>query len=579
MIDKEKLPKWAKEFLRFLSVQQQFLIYGNIYDFYPYYDKQINSFLAKSLTDYIGELLENSGYELVISYEPLYGFYIIKGEKDVLSKLGIKSEKTKDNKDFIKVIPLMSAYDIIEKIVYFKEVNSAILLNFSSRMKDISCNRDLNDFLYKTFKLSLSTNPVKGNNEFPLFNVVIFILDRDTDFPPWYLSGNPRIRSIPIPKPDIEIRRWLASSVMKGFEDYNNQEETKQKEIVEILVDQTSGMFGREIISIVSLAKRENLSALEINEAIRRYKVGVTDNPWAKVDREKLLNAEKILSKRVIGQEKAVKKSVSILRRAFFNLSGTQYSKYSQRPKGVLFFAGPTGVGKTELAKAITQLIFGSETNYIRFDMSEFAREHTDQRLIGSPPGYIGYEKGGELTNQVKQNPFSVILFDEIEKAHQKILDIFLQILDDGRLTSGKGETIYFSESLIIFTTNLGVYEMLPDGTKIQRVNSNMEYKEVEKKILEAIEDFFKYKINRPEILNRIGENVVVFDFIREHIAGRIFEKMLKNVIEKVEDNYKIKIEIKPEILDRIKSESIKDLSMGGRGIGNFRKYPSPTNL
>jgi ATP-dependent Clp protease ATP-binding subunit ClpA len=201
--------------------------------------------------------------------------------------------------------------------------------------------------------------------------------------------------------------------------------------------------------------------------------------------------------------------------------------------------------------------------------MSEFSHEHSDQRLIGAPPGYVGYDVGGELTNAIKQNPFSVVLFDEIEKAHPKILDIFLQILDDGRLTSGRGETVYFSEAFIIFTSNLGIYEMLPDGRKIQRVNPEMPYSEVSKKIMDAIEDFFKFKISRPEILNRIGENIVVFDFIRPEVAGEIFEKMLNNVLLRLREIHRITVNIDEKVREKVREESCKDLSMGGRGIGN----------
>ncbi|RUM60058.1 MAG: ATP-dependent Clp protease ATP-binding subunit, partial [Persephonella sp.] len=277
----------------------------------------------------------------------------------------------------------------------------------------------------------------------------------------------------------------------------------------------------------------------------------------------------KFIKRRVKGQDLAVRKSVSILKRAFFNLSGSQYSRVSNRPKGVLFLAGPTGVGKTELAKAITELLFGSETSYIRFDMSEFSHEHSDQRLIGAPPGYVGYDVGGELTNAIKQNPFSVVLFDEIEKAHPKILDIFLQILDDGRLTSGRGETVYFSEAFIIFTSNLGIYEITPEGRKIQRVNPDMPYTEVSKRVMEAIEDYFKFKISRPEILNRIGENIIVFDFIRPDVATEIFEKMLSNVLIKLKESHKITINLEDKVRNVIREESCKDLTMGGRGIGN----------
>jgi ATP-dependent Clp protease ATP-binding subunit ClpA len=270
-----------------------------------------------------------------------------------------------------------------------------------------------------------------------------------------------------------------------------------------------------------------------------------------------------------MGQGMAVRHASDILKRSRFNLSGAQFSRFSQRPKGILFLAGPTGVGKTELAKAITELIFGSSTHYIRFDMSEFGHEHASQRLVGALPGYIGYDVGGELTNSIKQNPFSVVLFDEIEKAHPKILDIFLQILDDGRLTSGRGETVYFSESLIVFTSNLGMFEQLPDGTKRQRVMPNMPYEEISQKIGSAIGDFFKYKINRPEILNRIGKNVIVFDFIREDTARKIFDRMMGNVLFRLEDSYGIQIRFEDDALGRITDLVCADLSMGGWGIGS----------
>jgi ATP-dependent Clp protease ATP-binding subunit ClpA len=210
---------------------------------------------------------------------------------------------------------------------------------------------------------------------------------------------------------------------------------------------------------------------------------------------------------------------LDIVKRA---VTGVGSSKRSSRPRGVAFLAGPTGVGKTELAKTLTSLLFGDDSAYIRFDMSEFSAEHSDQRLIGAPPGYVGYDVGGELTNAIREKPFSVVLFDEIEKAHPRILDKFLQVLDDGVLTSGRGDRVYFSESFIIFTSNLGIYRVGPDGGRVPNVTADDPIAEVQARVRSEIDRHFKLVLNRPEILNRIGDNIVVFDFIRSCIPTDI---------------------------------------------------------
>ena len=556
------LPKFARELLRFNATHPQFVLFGNVYDVFPLPTE--GQYIPTPFTNYVAGILQEYGrYQLVVEYVPLQGFRVLAGEEKLYEHLSGRS--LTDNVTF-----LSEAAQVITRLVESKEHLCVILLNFTSRMSEISCQRDYPDFLYNLFRLGLSVSPVYVEEEKrSVYNLVIFALDKENDFPAWYTLENPRVRSLPVARPDHEIRRLMARTLLPRLNGWKDLPSEKQEELTGTFVDMTGGMFAREMVSIMQLSLAERLEASEIGEAVRRYKVGVQDNPWAKIDKEKLLRAEEILSQRVIGQKEAIRAAASILRRSFFNLSGAQFSRYSNRPKGVLFFAGPTGVGKTELAKAITELIFGSEHNYIRFDMSEFSQEHSDQRLIGAPPGYVGYEVGGELTNALRQRPFSVVLFDEIEKAHSRILDIFLQILDDGRLTSGRGETVYFSESLIIFTSNLGVYELTPDGQKIQRIHPEMPYEKMRERLIEAIQDHFKFRLGRPEILNRIGENIVVFDFIRPEDAGGILQKMLRNLRLKLEDERKIQLFIEPAVEKKISDEVVKDLSMGGRGIGN----------
>jgi len=233
-----------------------------------------------------------------------------------------------------------------------------------------------------------------------------------------------------------------------------------------------------------------------------------------------------------------------------------------------LFLAGPTGVGKTELAKTLTALLFGDPGAMIRFDMSEFSAEHSDQRLLGAPPGYVGYDAGGELTNAIRERPFSVVLFDEIEKAHPRILDKFLQVLDEGVLTSGRGERVYFSEALIIFTSNLGMFHIDASGRRVPNVTLDDPFETVRERVLAEVDQHFKRVLNRPEILNRIGENVIVFDFIRPAVGAQIVEHILASTLGSVGDQG-IVVDIDEAPRRALTDACLADLSNGGRGIRN----------
>ncbi|NLZ38048.1 MAG: ATP-dependent Clp protease ATP-binding subunit [Firmicutes bacterium] len=262
---------------------------------------------------------------------------------------------------------------------------------------------------------------------------------------------------------------------------------------------------------------------------------GIPVQQLAQEETERLLNMESILHQRVIGQEEAVEAVSRAIRRARAGL------KDPKRPIGSFIFLGPTGVGKTELARALAESLFGDEDAMIRLDMSEYMEKHATARLIGSPPGYVGYEEGGQLTEKVRRKPYSVVLFDEIEKAHPEVFNILLQVLEDGRLTDGKGRTVDFRNTVLIMTSNVGASEFRKQATLGFRPDdSDQTYEDLKSKVLDELKRVFK-----PEFLNRIDETIVFHPLGEEHLS-KIVALMLQELRSRL-DNFGISLEVTEE--------------------------------
>ena len=324
----------------------------------------------------------------------------------------------------------------------------------------------------------------------------------------------------------------------------------------------------KEIDDKKSVAKEESDQKLIVTEediaAVVAQWTGIPVTKIAEEESETLLHLEDELHKRVIGQDDAVTAVAKAVRRARAGL------KDPKRPIGSFLFLGPTGVGKTELARALASSLFGDESAMIRLDMSEYMEKHTVSRLVGAPPGYVGYEEGGQLTDAVRRKPYSVILLDEVEKAHADFFNILLQVLDDGRLTDSQGRTVDFRNTVIIMTSNLGAKALHKNSTELgflapkkaeshSNDSKKIDFKEAKKSVLDAVKRHF-----RPEFLNRIDE-MIVFHPLTEEDLTKIVTILMSDVIKRLGER-DLHLEITPEAMKLLVKEG-SDFTMGARPL------------
>lgn len=329
-----------------------------------------------------------------------------------------------------------------------------------------------------------------------------------------------RVRDMPKPKAMITLEKKYADlinaklSAVKA-QDYEGAAKLRDEasEVKAKLADVRARWEAEE-------GNEVNITYEDIAEVVALW-TGIPVKNIRARESEKLLKLEKILSERVIGQEEAIKAVAKAVRRGRAGL------RDPKRPIGSFLFLGPTGVGKTELAKALAKALFDSEDALIRFDMSEYMEKYSVSKMVGAPPGYVGHEDGGQLTDKVRQKPYSIILLDEIEKADHEVYNLLLQVLDDGRLTDSKGRTVDFTNTVIIMTSNAGAKFLQPDATALgftKDENAETNYERVKSRVMDSVQDIFP-----PEFLNRLDE-MLVFKSLDKNELSKIIDILMKEV-------------------------------------------------
>jgi hypothetical protein len=430
---------------------------------------------------------------------------------------------------------------------------------------------------------------------------IVLIYDRESLIPQTLSASSGLSRVCAVPLPSLKDRLTFLRDIGEFHSSRSTQPSMKELDHAAARLD---GFSTRDMLALSELSREASLGLGEsdFGHLYNRFTNAVRRNAWEEVSVQTIRESGAELRLSIAGQSEAIDAVVDKLVQARAGTSAMM--GLGRRPRGVFFFAGPTGVGKTELSKAIARLIFGDESALVAFDMSEYSEEHSVSRLIGSPPGYVGYSEGGQLTQRMMERPFTVVLFDEIEKAHKRLLDKFLQILEEGRLTDGQGRTASFAESIIIFTSNLGATQATTiechecgeviaakarrcrfcgvQQSVAPRVTTAVDEEslrpehstrhERQRGYVQAVREYFISRLARPEILNRIGEhNIVAFNDLRDpHDRLAVVEKMTDRCRKDFLREYRLELTFdagaciwlqwNPEGIDR----------NGGRGVRNL---------
>lgn len=610
--------RWIQEFEKHLYRRQHIILYSNIHDQFLWQGTY------QDMACFLNAYFLNSGFDLIVRYDPVDGLTFPQSEMRQLFDELVRQRQTEQQQERLgqSTTPVAPPVDpmqppsranpgaVVQRLtsshlspeVAFGHLRAAI----SQAKNSVVAIADLSDMLTADperyladerhllmllKKCTLEGAVIREGNLIGYRNTLILLASDLRRVPAWFYTNNPFVALVQVSRPNQEERlQFILRFGQQGFYGGNRinvqrlapQQPSDLELAAEEFAALTEGFQTMDLEAIRHTSWRERipLSPKAVFRLIDFYKFGQRDEPFEQISAEKIAHARQEISQSVIGQPRAVEAVTTLLTSAKVGISLNNVSGRNNKPKGIFFFVGPTGVGKTELAKTLTRLIFGDEQAFARYDMSEYKEEHAAEKLAGAPPGFVGYEEGGQLTNRILERPYSILLFDEIEKAHPKVLDKFLQILEDGRLTDGKGQTVYFNQTVIIFTSNIGASDLSDPQTgaiirtgimtEVQRQGVGaFSYAQVEAHFRSEVHWHFTSRIGRAELLNRLGDSIVVFDLLRPEFIWQIGEKFLKQLAESAWDKYRFLLLFQTSVLEvlSVHMQEADNLLFGGRRI------------
>jgi len=608
--------RWTQDFDKQLHRRQHIILYGNIHDLFLWQGGY------PGMREFLNAYFHNLGFDLVVRYDSIDGFSFAKPEmQSIFDQLarqrlldrhanptppspvadgaaGSQTPPPRANPGSVLqrvVTPRLSpeeAFGNVRAVVSQSTTSTVAIIDLGDMLTadpDRYPGEERNALILLK-KCTLEAQVIRAGDLTGYRNTIVILASDLRRVPTWFHANNPFVAMVQVPRPNKAERRQFALQFREGFfggdrlnpQAPDSNQPSELATVAEEFADLTEGFQTMDLEALRHTSWREQipLGSREVLRLVDFYKFGQRDEPFEQISPEKVIRAREELSNAVIGQPLAIEAVTTMLTSAKVGISISHAGGRSSKPKGIFFFVGPTGVGKTELAKSLTRLIFGDEQAFARFDMSEYKEEHAAEKLAGSPPGFVGYEEGGQLTNRVLERPYSILLFDEIEKAHPKVLDKFLQILEDGRLTDGKGQTAYFNQTVIIFTSNIGASDLTDPQTGAiirqgimrqvqQQGTTNFPYDQVEEHFRAEVDWYFTSRIGRAELLNRLGDSIVVFDLLRPDFVAQIGQKFLRQLAESAREKHQLSLNFDPTVMQGLttRMQTGDNLLFGGRRI------------
>lgn len=530
------VPLWQKNFQLFSKSYPIIQLTGNIEDLVPYKTTLGTRFTYVDINEWLWNFFSSQPNSVTVFYSSITGFDNSFSPEQLNEFYSLSGRGQCD--DFSSAVQKIHT-------AFRESRDKKVNIIFDQSIRWITAGPVIQPNDQRAFTELKALVSAESNNR------LVFLNEKGSDLPSFLLATQSYAKSIVISKPDL-IQRSNYIEFLFNDRNFTNSQ-------IQSIAQRADGLTLREVKTALSAVDYSACTPGDLVNQIGLFQFGFNEDPWQQIDTDKIVAAEDTLSQYVFGQDEAIHHASEIIRYASSGFANVMQDDGRTAPKGVMFFCGLSGTGKTELAKAIARLVFGSADSMIRFDMGEYNQPHSAERLTGSPPGYIGHDAGGQLTEAIKARPFSLLLFDEIEKADPTVMNKFLSILEDGRLTDGKGETVSFENTIIVFTSNLGA----ADAAK--ETNPELIRQIIGDSVKSYCAEKPPYGIGKPEVYSRLAGNIVVFNPLDEESMQRIFDNYYNQVIKRVTGQLNISV-----VCDNGFVDKLRQLTNAARDKGDF---------